>query len=60
MGVRGVIRDVLALYVSYRIIEGFVSKNLVADSHLLLSSILLFFLTLWFLLEKIGLIRKIT
>ncbi len=60
MGVRGVIRDVLALYVSYRVLEGALFKKFAADFHLVLCSLLLLILTLWFLLEKIGLIRKIT
>lgn len=60
MGVRGVIRDVLALYVSYRVLEGALFNKFAPDLHLVLCSLLLLILTLWFLLEKTGLIRKIT
>jgi hypothetical protein len=58
MGVRGLIRDILTLYVCLIIFENVFSGSMKADITFTLAAILLFLLTIWFLLEKIGLIPK--
>lgn len=56
---RSIVRDVLAIYVCYKVLavalfaQEFSSLALVATAALL-------FLTVWFLLEKIGILPKAT
>lgn len=57
--IRSVIRDIIALYVCYKILavtffaQEFSSISIIATGALL-------FLTVWFLLEKVGLLPKAT
>lgn len=57
--IRSVIRDIVALYVCYKVLafvffaQGFSSISIIA-------TVALLFLTVWFLLEKIGIIPKAT
>ena len=57
MGIRSYIRDMLSIYVSYKVLEAYFSgkniENLTAFFAVLLGGI-----TLWFLLEKIGILPK--
>jgi|YelNatPaOPRAMG01_1025707.scaffolds.fasta_scaffold29332_4 hypothetical protein len=59
MGVRSLIRDILTLYVCFIVFGNLISGNMKVDTTFILATILLFLLTIWFLLEKIGLIPKI-
>jgi len=56
--IRAFIRDVLTLYVCFVIFMNMVSGNLKVDTVFILASVLLFLLTIWFLLEKLNIIPK--
>lgn len=58
MGIRGILRDILTLYVCVAIFWNLISGGLKTDMNFILATIFLFLLTIWFLLEKIGLIPK--
>ncbi len=57
MGIRSYIRDVLCIYVSYRILEAFF-QNRAIDNLTAFFAFLLGGITIWFILEKIGLLPK--
>ncbi len=58
MGIRGFIRDVLTLYVCFVIFMNIATGNLKVDKNFILASVLLFLLTIWFLLERFNIIPK--
>jgi len=58
MGARGVLRDLLSIYICITIFANLITGNMKADLTLILATLLLFILTVWFLLEKIGLVPK--
>jgi lipopolysaccharide export LptBFGC system permease protein LptF len=58
MGIRSLIRDVLAIYLSFFIFQNIINGKIKAELSITLASLFLFLLTIWFLLEKIGIIPK--
>lgn len=57
--IRSIIRDVLAIYVCYKVFAAaFFAQEFSAIS--IAATAVLLFLTVWFLLEKIGIIPKAT
>lgn len=54
---RGFIRDILILYVCYRLLLVWMGKEFTLT--LLVLIILILLLTVWFLLEKLGILPKI-
>ncbi len=58
MGVRSVIRDLVALYLSYEIIKIWLFDSEFTPIIGILAIILIFF-TVWFLLEKMGILPKV-
>jgi len=60
MGIRGLIRDALTLYVCLVIFMNMATGNLKVDTNFILASIFLFLLTIWFLLEKLNIIPRIS
>jgi len=60
MGVRGLIRDLIYLYLAYEIIKGYVYQNFSFSASILIATIGILILSIWFLLEKIGILPKLT
>ena len=60
MGVRAILRDLLSLYLGYEIIRGYLFGNFVLTSQIVIAAVALFALAVWFILERIGLIPKLT
>jgi len=60
MGVRGFVRDIASLYLSYKVLLGAMTGSLQIDTSLVLAALVLLFFTLWFLLEKVGILEKKT
>lgn len=60
MGFRGIIRDLLSIYIGYEIIKGYIYKNFDFSLTLLIATLALFILSIWFILERIGILPKIT
>jgi hypothetical protein len=58
MGIRGFIRDVLSIYLSILIIMSVISNSF-DKTKLLLSAFLLLGFSIWFMLERFGIIGKI-
>jgi len=58
MGVRGFLRDLLTIYVCVIIFTNLITGNMKADTTFILATLALFILSVWFLLERIGLIPK--
>jgi hypothetical protein len=59
MGVRGVLRDVLTLYVCFVIFNNLLQGKINVDFYFIIALIIVFLLTIWILLEKIGIIPKL-
>jgi|GEM_PF-946553 hypothetical protein len=60
MAFRSFIRDLIVFYLVYEILRSYFSKSLQVSSGMLIASILLLFLTIWFLLEKIGVLPSLS
>jgi hypothetical protein len=59
MGVRGVLRDVLTIYVCLVIFNNLLHGKINVDFYFIIALIIVFLLTIWILLEKIGIIPKL-
>lgn len=58
--IRSLIRDIIALYTGYiLLLYGLYGQKIPQDIAALLGLVLIFF-TIWFLLEKIGILPKLT
>ena len=60
MGIRGIVRDIIGIYVGYEIVRAFVSNNFVFGRGVLIAGALLFVFGIWFLLERFGVVPKFT
>jgi len=56
--IRGILRDFLILYICFSIFSNILSGNLKFDAMFMVAVIIVFLLTIWFLLEKFGFIPK--
>ncbi len=56
---RSFIKDFLVFYLCYKIIKGFLTHNFSLTSNFMIVTILLLLMTVWFLLEKIGILPKL-
>lgn len=59
MGVRGLIRDLLGIYLGFEVIRSYISNSSL-NINILIVSILILILSVWFLLERIGVLPKIS
>jgi hypothetical protein len=59
MGTRGVIRDIVGIYLGFEIIRGYISHNFTLTPYILIAGLILLLLGLWFILERIGISPKI-
>ncbi|MEM5834791.1 MAG: hypothetical protein QXQ69_03015 [Candidatus Aenigmatarchaeota archaeon] len=59
MGFRSFARDIIVFYLVYEVIRGYF-QGLQISSSIFVASILLLILTLWFLLEKIGILPSLS
>lgn len=60
MGVRGLIRDLLGIYLGFEVVRSYISGNSSLNINILIASIAIFILAVWFLLERIGILPKMT
>jgi hypothetical protein len=60
MAFRSFIRDLIVFYLVYEILRSYFSKSLQVSTGMVIASILLLFLTIWFLLEKIGVLPSLS
>lgn len=58
--IRSFVRDILCLYIGYALIANGMSGQNIPSNTLIIFGALLLFFTLWFLLEKIGVLPKLT
>ena len=58
MGFRSFLRDGLVFYLAYKIIKGYLFHDFHLDGTLVLLTLLLLLMTVWFLLEKMGILAK--
>jgi hypothetical protein len=58
MGLRGILRDILSIYVCIIVFGNLISGNMKADLTFGLATLALFILSIWFLLERIGIVPK--
>ena len=59
MGIRGVIRDIVGIYLGFEIVRGYLSHNFTLTPYILIAGLVLLILGLWFVLERIGIIPKL-
>lgn len=58
--IRGVLRDLLILYGCVIVFQGLMNGSIKFDYGLFLTFLAIFLMTLWFMLERIGIIPKVT
>jgi len=60
MGIRAIIRDFLGIYLGYEILKGYLYKRFQINDFILLTALAMLVLSIWFLLERIGVLPKVT
>jgi len=60
MGVRGLIRDLIGLYLGYEIIKGYVYQSFSFTPTILIATVVLLALSIWFLLERTGILPRLS
>jgi uncharacterized protein YjaZ len=61
MVIRAVIRDMLGLYLGYEILKGYLyPKSFQITDYILLAALAMFLMSIWFFLERVGILPKIT
>lgn len=60
MGIRAIIRDFLGIYLGYEILKGYLYKSFQINDFILLTALAMLVLSIWFLLERIGVLPKVT
>lgn len=58
MGIRGIIKDALFVYLGYMIIRLYITDGKVTTS-MVLVTIVIFLMIGWFMLERVGIIDKV-
>jgi hypothetical protein len=58
MALRGLVRDLLSLYLGFEVIRGYVTGTMYV-TNISIAALVLFGLALWFMLERIGLLPKV-
>jgi hypothetical protein len=56
---RGIIRDLIGIYLGYEIVKGILFKNFTITPPIAISGILLLILSIWFVLERIRILPKL-
>ncbi len=60
MGLRGIIRDLVGIYLGYEIARGALTNQFVLSSPIIASGVILLVLGIWFVLERVGLLAHTT
>jgi len=59
MGFRGIIRDILGIYIGYKLLACVITDTLPSPDQLILYAAALLIFSIWFMLERIGLLPKL-
>ena len=59
MGVRGIIRDIIGIYIGYKLLVHAIEGIPPSSDQLILYALGLLLFSVWFMLERIGLLPKI-
>ncbi len=57
MGIRGVIRDIIGIYIGFRLMQAIWFG--IPNHHAFLFGAIIFFFSVWFMLERFGIIPKV-
>ena len=60
MGIRGIARDIIGIYVGFEIVRAFATNSFVFGRSFLIAGALLLLFGIWFLLERVGIVPKFT
>jgi hypothetical protein len=58
MGFRGIIRDILGIYLGYEILKGALSGSFELHIWIIFSAVVMLIFGIWFILERIGILPK--
>ncbi len=59
MGVRGLVRDVLSIYLGYKLLSCYLSNACKGiEVGVFIAAVILLILAVWFLLERVGVLPK--
>ena len=56
---RSILRDVVFLYIAYRLLSSGVFNNAISNNELILFGLAMLIFSLWFLLEKLGILPRL-
>jgi hypothetical protein len=59
VGIRGVIRDIIGIYLGFEIVRGAIYGNFTVTTPILIAGIALLVLGIWFILERIGILPQL-
>ncbi|MEM5874431.1 MAG: hypothetical protein QW641_00675 [Candidatus Aenigmatarchaeota archaeon] len=52
MRIRGIIRDILSIYIGFRIIEAYIFGNFELDIYVFIAAVILLIFGVWFIIER--------
>lgn len=58
MGLRGIIRDILSIYIGFKLIVIWIFKTQLTSDIVIVSAVLLL-IAIWFILERIGILPQL-
>ena len=58
MVLRGFVKNILCVYIGYKLLISAINGVSLADSEIMTFAVILLFFSIWYLLEKIGLIPR--
>jgi len=59
MGFRGIIRDIICIYIGYKLLVCVITDTIPTSDQLILYAAALLIFSVWFMLERIGLLPKL-
>jgi len=59
MGLKSTIRDIIFLYIAYVLIKSGIFNEKISNFNLILFGLIIAMFTVWFILEKLGIIPRI-
>jgi hypothetical protein len=60
MGVRAFLKDILIIYLGYEIVKGYITHNFTISASIFIIALVLIIFAIWFFLERLGILPKVT
>jgi hypothetical protein len=58
MGLRGILRDIIGIFLAEEIIRGAITNSFSFNNYVVSGALILLILSIWFILERFGVVSK--